>query len=996
MKKIAVLVLLFIALFVSANTKIKQVNAAPADTLVVHYHRFDSAYTGWKIWLWPELGDGGDFEFNGDDAFGKVMTFEFTGTDYEGTDSIGVIVKTASWEKDVAIDRFIDMTNPNVDNEVHVYLVSGEETIYYDDSAVDTSARASYVDFTSTSAIEFKASAAVSESQVTLMADGVPVDIENYNNFALVGSFDIVGGADLGKTYTLEIDFQEAGYDPKIYAVGFSGLYASDEFNAIYGYDGELGAIYTSTSTTFKLWAPISQAVSINLYTTGHKANDEDYDGNVGTNDAYQVVDLVKADKGVWEVTIDGDLHGVYYTYNVTNGTANREVSDPYAFSSGINGLRSMVVDFDRLDPENWDNVDPVENINSYNDAIIYELHIRDFTTHSSWNGTEAYRGKFLGLAETGTTYNGVTTGIDHIFDLGVTHVQLLPVFDFGAAVDESRIDEASYSGVKDTVFNWGYMPENFNSVEGSYSTNPYDGSVRVTEYKELIQTFHEGGVNVIMDVVYNHHGRSADSNFDLIVPGYYFRMNENGSFSNGSGTGNETASENYMMRKFMVDSVTFWAEEYKISGFRFDLMKLHDVETMNQIADAVHEIDENILIFGEPWDAGGSNLDEAIAASHLTLDEMPGVAVFNDEIRDAIKGSVFDEEAQGFIQGSRDAILGLQVGIKGRIDTYATNPNQTVNYTTAHDNNVLFDKIQLSTEGLTYTEMVEMQKQANAIVLTSNGIPFLHAGVEIMRTKPCTVIGGNAQGDCDSSNTFDHNSYRSPDQTNQIDWNWKAQNLEVFEYYKGLIELRKSTGIFSMDSAEEINSKYQFMSGDGSVVTYFITDNDSPWKYTYVIHNNSNIERSVELLNMTWNLVANQDQAGTATIEEVSGSITIRKNETLIMYVENQNMDYISEVPEGKLIIEGELFDFGLICAVDQELVDGSCVDLAPVCTIDQELVDGSCVDKAPVCADGQELVDGVCEDEPSSNTVLIIGIVAGSIAVIAGLGFIIRKKLI
>ncbi|MCK5761306.1 MAG: type I pullulanase [Candidatus Izimaplasma sp.] len=917
MRKIKLFLILFMSIiigFASINTN---VHASDITKLVIHYHRFDNSYSPWSLWLWPyepTAGDGGNYSFNGEDSFGKYYEVDIVGSTFEGSSSIGVIVRTGSWDKDVAIDRFIDLSSPDGNGEVHAYLVSGDSTIYYDDSAVDVSNRAVSVDFTTTSTIEFETSKSVTESQVILYADNVEIAIENYVMNGLTGTFDIIGGADLGKTYTLEIDFEDEGYDPKIYSVGFGGLYSSEDFNAIYAYDGDLGAIYSEDSTTFKLWAPISESVSLNLYVFGHRENQLDYDSVPGTNTPYVTHDLTYTTKGVWEVTVPGDLHGVYYTFNVTNGTATNEVSDPYAFSAGINGLRSMVVDFDQLNPEGWNDMVLPDTIENYNDSIIYELHIRDFTTHSTWNGTDAYRGKFLGLSETGTSYAGVSTGLDHIIELGITHVQLLPVFDFGAAVDETKLLDPSYSGVKDSIFNWGYMPENFNVVEGSYSTDPYDGSVRVTEYKQLIQAFNENDIRVVMDVVYNHTGRSADSNFDLIVPGYYYRMTDSGSYSNGSGTGNETASENYMMGKFMVDSVVFWATEYNISGFRFDLMKLHDVDTMNEIVDALHAIDETILVYGEPWTGGTSQLADEFAAYNATLDEMPGVAVFNDDTRDGIKGSVWTATEGGFIQGDSSMDERIKLGIVGAVwqtnlnlaalpkGAWAPNPNQTINYVTAHDNNTLFDKIMLSTDDLSWEQIQDMQKQANAIILTSQGVPFLHGGVEMMRSKPCTIIGGVAQGECDATLSFDHNSYRSPDSTNQIDWSVKAANMNVFDYYKGLIELRKSIDVFSYNTAEEIQAKFVFFPDARGVVSYLIYDEDSVWEYTYVIHNNSTVERNMSLQGIQWNLVVNKDTAGTSTIEVLTGdSVIVLPNETLVMYKLAKGAVYppVSEVEE-------------------------------------------------------------------------------------------------
>lgn len=901
MRKLRLLFILVLGIIGFTTMSFAEVHAADASKLFVHYHRFDPNYTGWKLWLWPyqpTAGEGGDYNFTGDDEFGKVLEMDLTGTAFENSTSIGLIVKDGNWNKDVAMDRFIDLTNPNASGEVHVYLVSGDEQIYYTMDGIDISNRASNVNFNSTTEIAFQSSKNLTETDVSILENGSPVSFSNFVSDGGSVSLVLDNEISLTNSYELVVDFNDAGVEAKTYKIGFTGLYSSDEFNAVYAYDGELGAIYTNSETIFKLWAPISSNVSLNLYNVSHTSFQTDYDGNPGEDTPYETIDLILGEKGVWSTTVSGDLHGVYYTFSVTNGSSTYEVSDPYAFGTGINGVRSMVVDFDRLNPEGWDETDPVDSIESYNDAIIYELHIRDFTTHDSWNGTDAYRGKFLGLTETGTTYEGVTTGLDHIIELGVTHVQLLPVFDYGAAVDETRLLDPDYEGTKDTVFNWGYMPENFNSVEGSYSTNPYDGSVRITEYKELIQTFHENGINVIMDVVYNHHGKSADSNFDLIVPGYYFRKTEDGQFANGSGTGNETASENYMMSKFMVDSTEFWAEEYKISGFRFDLMKLHDVDTMNSIVNTLHDIDETILVYGEPWTGGTSLLPEEDSAYNGNLDLMPGVAVFNDDTRDGIKGSVFEEAGQGFIQGDTNSAEKIKLGIVGATDhielvttalpkgAWAMNPNQTVNYATAHDNNVLYDKLMLSTDALSLEEIKNMQKQANAIVLTSNGIPFLHAGVEIMRTKQCVVIEGDPQGECDATLSYDHNSYRSPDETNQIDWQWKVDNQDVFDYYKGLIELRKSINVFSYDSVEELNEKLHFFPTGSGMIQYIVYDAESPWEYTMVVHNNSVVERTVELQGMTWNLVVNQDVAGLETIEVIDGTTKIAPNETMVMYI--------------------------------------------------------------------------------------------------------------
>ncbi|HKM29614.1 MAG TPA: type I pullulanase, partial [Bacilli bacterium] len=525
-------------------------------------------------------------------------------------------------------------------------------------------------------------------------------------------------------------------------------------------------------------------------------------------------------------------------------------------------------------------------NINAATDAIIYELHVRDLTSHSSWDGPEEYRGKFLGLTVAGTTYEGATTGLDHIKELGVTHVQLLPIFDFGV------IDEANQKN----DFNWGYMPINFNVPEGSYSTDPFDGINRVVELKKTTTVLNNNNLGVIMDVVYNHTGKSADSNFDLIIPGYYFRMNEDGSFSNGSGTGNETASERYMMQKFMVDSVLFWATEYNLSGFRFDLMALHDTETMNIIASKLKGIDKNILIFGEPWNGGANLLDEAIAAGKVNLVDMPDVGAFNDEIRDGIKGSVFGAADKGFIQGNTkpDIINKMKYGVVGGIEHpgvttkglsydmyWHTSPTKTINYVSAHDNNTLYDKIILSTTTKQRDLRDDMQKQANAIVLTSQGIVFLHAGVEFLRSKP--KVGGG----------YDENSYESPDSANQLRWDLKVKkdNLACFEYYKGLIALRKAHPAFRMTSATEVVKNLTFLYEDQSgLLAYKIENfaNNDTWGTILVIHNNCN--KQLVTLNLPagqWNLVTNSTTAGTTIIKtyEDGATINLFASETVVLY---------------------------------------------------------------------------------------------------------------
>ena len=929
MKKLIILIAVAMSFLLLSSV---EVHALATDKLVVHYYRFDGDYDDWSLWIWPyepNAGSGVDYGSTGDDGYGKVYEIDLTGSEFDGTTSVGLIVRTADWVKDVSIDRFIDVSAPNGSGEVHVYLVQNNPTIAYDINDADISNKILSASFTDENTISYSATAPSVAGDVSLYANDILVPISNFSSSGSNASFDIDTTVDLTKKYRLELDFGNG--ETTSLSVTFDGFYTSDIFNDQFGYDGELGAIYTEASTTFKLWAPISDAVSVNLYSFGHTSGQLDNDGIAGDDDPYVTTDMVLGEKGVWSIEVIGDLDGIYYTYDVTNGLYTNEVMDPYAYTAGLNGKRGMVIDFDSYNPIDWDPLTKPDTMNSYTDSIIYELHVRDLTSHETWTGTEDYRGKLLGLVEPGTTYSGVTTGFDHILELGVTHVQLVPVFDHGI-IDESRLDDPTYAGVKDTIFNWGYMPENFNVVEGSYSTDPYNGEVRTTEFKTLVKEFHDNDVRVIMDVVYNHTGKSADSNFDLILPGYYFRMNPDGTFSNGSGTGNETASERYMFNKYMVDSLVFWATEYNIDGFRFDLMKLHDIDTMNDIVDALHAIDPTIIVLGEPWTGGTSTLPEYDAAYNANLDQMPGVAVFNDDTRDGIKGSVFEVAGTGFVQGNNFSDARVMLGITGATlqdnlstaslpkGAWAIEPTQTINYVTAHDNNTLYDKLVLSTHEIE-ERIIEMQRQANAIILTSQGIPFLHSGVEFLRSKPCTVVNDEAQGECDSANIYDHNSYRSPDETNQFDYNLKVQNLDTFNYYKNLIALRKMKDVFTLDTSSEIADAIEILpSQEFGLISYMLHDEDDLWKTIYVVHNNGDIERDFRVNTGTWNVVSTTDEIGeisetsfngdtiptltTLYVQQGEETITLDKNETLIMF--STTTQHYVEAPEAEEINEG------------------------------------------------------------------------------------------
>jgi pullulanase len=570
-----------------------------------------------------------------------------------------------------------------------------------------------------------------------------------------------------------------------------------------------------------------------------------------------------------------------------------KEVVDPYAFSTGINGIRGMVVDFSTVNAkiDGFSYNDRAENMVNPTDAIIYEIHIRDITSHESWNGPDALRNTFTGVTHPGTTIDGKTTGFDHIKELGITHVQIIPIFDFGV-VDETRLNEEDYN-----AFNWGYMPLHFNTPEGSYSTNPFDGEVRIQELKTMTKAFNDNDIRVIMDVVYNHTGLSADSNFHQILPNYYHRMNPNGSFSNGSGTGNETASERVMMRKFIVESMAMWSKEYNLGGFRFDLMELHDLETINQVYDTLVSLDEHTLVFGEPWKGGGSPLNPDVAVGKNNIEFTNHVGAFNDDFRDAVKGSVFQRAGRGFIQGdySLQNYRRLQYGLVGGIEfegiassatstskrAWHTTPGKTINYVTAHDNNTLHDKLYLSLEGTNDLDKIPaMLKQANLMVLTSQGISFLHAGDEILRSKPLP------NGD------FDHNSYQSPDSVNQIRWNQKVNSREenMYDYFRGMIAFRKSHDAFRMNDVSSIQDSLVFndelyrngiieyrMEVNGE--TYLIIHNAGKTTYRY---RNADIDGGFKVY-------IDANRASATPLYQVLGglSISISPNTSVVMKVD-------------------------------------------------------------------------------------------------------------
>lgn len=649
----------------------------------------------------------------------------------------------------------------------------------------------------------------------------------------------------------------------------------------------DLGASYSKKATTFKVWSPNAASVRVNIFEHG-----SDNEGDAGSIMS-RAMSLDKT-TGVWFVTINGDLLNKYYTYSVTHGKTTKETADVYAKACGVNGQRSMVVDLSTTNPDGWEN-DKHVLVQNQTDASVWEISVADFSSSESSGVSEANRGKYLAFTEEGTTVNGVqgasSTCVDYLKKLGVKYVQIMPFYDFGS-VDESK-------NIMDQ-YNWGYDPVNYNCPEGSYSTNPKKGEVRIKECKQMIQALHNAGIGVIMDVVYNHT-YTSDSWLQRTVPNYYYRMNNDGTFSNGSGCSNDTASEHLMFRKYMIDSVTYWASEYHIDGFRFDLMGLHDVTTMNSIRTALDNLyadgsGSQILMYGEAWDMA-TNCDEGtVLASQKNLKQLSDrIGAFDDTIRDAIKGSTGGTDGAFVQEGSRRA--NLKTGIAGQSDTttgWANVPSQCVTYASCHDNICLYDKLVGSVYGADgkyrkrYEDLVAMNKLSAAIVITSQGIPFSLGGEEFCRSKD-----------------GDENSYASSRKENMLDWENVDLYSDVIEYYRGLYKIRDAFAAFSDSTAATANSLTYLSDVPKGVMGYTINNTESgKWSQMCVIFNGSDSAQNVTAKG-DWVVLADNKTAGLRNIKNVTNSVKVEAHSAVIM-VDTKSYDSAGIMDdEGAVVID-------------------------------------------------------------------------------------------
>ncbi len=594
------------------------------------------------------------------------------------------------------------------------------------------------------------------------------------------------------------------------------------QFDSYPTYKGnDLGVIYSPKETSFKVWAPTASELKLTIYPDGHLSNKT------------QEISMTKGESGVWHHILNGDFKNKYYTYQAKiNGEWNKEVPDIYAKAVGVNGKRGMIVDLKSTNPLGWEQ-DKSPAYGTMKDAILYELHVRDATIFTK----SKHKGKYLGLTEPKLMNNkGQKAGLGHIIELGVTHVHLLPVYDY-YTVDETIKDNPQY--------NWGYDPLNYNALEGNYSTNPFLGEVRIKEFKQMVQALHKNGLNVVMDVVYNHTMFGKDSYFNQLVPDYYYRQNKEGKFSDASACGNETASDRYMFRKFMIESLVHWVTEYHIDGFRFDLMAIHDIETMNEIAKTLRAIKPNIVLYGEGWTAGDSPLPESKRALKKYAYLLDDIAVFCDDIRDGAKGSVFKSDDTGFVTGKKGTEESIKFGLIGAgkhasVDYEKVNyskapftkePYQMISYTECHDNHTLWDRFVNSIPTASEDEKVNLQMLSLGIVLTSQGIPFIHAGQEFCRTKK-----------------GEENSYKSSNEINGINWERKSDYQKVNEFTKKLIKLRKEHPGFRLGSQSLVQKHVSFpINEDGIILMKIENAPNDPWKEIYIAYNSRKEDFNLE-----------------------------------------------------------------------------------------------------------------------------------------------------
>jgi pullulanase len=853
MKHVLALVMAVMMLVTSVFAGFGTFITARADegvTLKLHYHREDGDYAKWDAWMWADGAEGAGYPFQ-DENGEMVATMSVPG----GATKVGFIVRTQDWDKDIDADQFIDISEV-VSGTVHAFVESGVEGAtkeYGDDVMTGTKLKTATYDGKNTITIELTGeidNSLLSSFYVKGRLGDVEVTKaelkEKASDSQYFYNLTIASELDSNRNYRVGFDGQE-------YPVNMPIVYSTQEFEDEYTYEGnDLGATYAKDKTVFRVWAPTAEAVTVNLYESG----------DPWEKDLKETVEMTADEKGTWLAEVSGDLAGTYYTYTAIIDGLNVEACDPYARTTGVNGKRAMVIDLEATNPEGWAGDTNPHSGEKINDAVIYELHIRDFSVDPEGNMVNA--GKYTAFTETGTkTAGGNSTGVDYIKDLGVTHIHLLPFYDFGSVDENATTTER---------FNWGYDPVNYNVPEGSYSTDAHDGNVRVREAKEMVKALHDNGLSVVMDVVYNHVYSGKDFCINRLVPGYFSRINADGTYSNGSGCGNDTASERSMVRKYIVDSVCYWADEYHIDGFRFDLVGLLDVDTINEIVSKVHETHPDVIFYGEGWSMNTDVTKENITmATQQSSEKTPGFAYFNDNIRDGLKGSVFNTAETGWASGSKNAERAMTSSFLAT-ETWSKNPSQIIQYASCHDNNTLYDRIAMARTDLDEESWIKMSNLAAAFYMTAEGVPFMQAGEEILRTK------------AKEDGSFDSNSYSSGDEVNSLKWETidDPKYQKNYEFYKGLIALRKEHPLFRLSSGDEVAARVKAVENLDKNVLAFNMDNSDKTvagesaEQIFLAFNPNTTATTILLPEGNWNVHVKGTQAGTEVLETVSGTLTV------------------------------------------------------------------------------------------------------------------------
>lgn len=792
---------------------------AAAHEVTVHYHRPDADYDGWTLWTWnPDAGVPKEISQSGRDDYGVI--FRMNTEDYNSPTRIGTLPKLRNWDAKDDPDRFWTPSHGN-----DVYVLSADKTLHTVVPDVRPRVLRAYLDAPDRIRIVLSKK---DSGEGAVKVEGPSGAIRVQSVLPTYGPTNVIEAI-------LDQPIENYAGIKVSYAEFLPGPLVAGKIVDSY-FDGRpLGALYRESATVFRTFAPTATNLQVRLY-------------DLPQGGESRAVSMKKNENGVWSATVEENLRGRYYTYLSEGPEGDFEIIDPYSRSNTAHNGRGMITH----------DVTPIHPAPSFpaNDAVIYEVHIRDLTIDP--NGNIAMKGKYLGLSETGTMYENFSTGIDHLKELGVNVIQIMPFQDFDNNEESDN-------------YNWGYMPFHFFSPDGWYATRR-DDATRVKEVKKMIDVLHREGFKVVLDVVNNH---TAEGNpemrvsFNGLAPNYYYRLKDDGTYSNGSGCGNEFRSESPMGRKFIVDSLLYWVDEYDIDGFRFDLMGLIDLETMKTVVTQLRALKPEVLVYGEPWAAGPSLL-------HKGSQKGLGFGVFNDHFRDALKGSTFGKDP-GFIQAGRE-IMKVKRGIMGSINDFTLHPTETINYVEAHDNHTLWDRLAIISPDATREDRIAMNKLAAAVLLTSQGIPFLHGAQDILRTK-----NGH------------ENSYNSPDEVNMIHWRWKKENFDVFKYYQGLIALRKAHPMFRMSTGDEVRASLSFLddhmgmpvpSGGIGYVLSRGTTNDS-WEKVLVLFNSNSTSTEFTIPPSDWIPVVSKDAAGVAPLGAAltTTTVTVAPRSATIFY---------------------------------------------------------------------------------------------------------------